>query len=211
VAKLRISPARPAGSFRRATAAALAVSLLVAAAPAAAATETAVLAGGCFWGTEAVFEHVKGVQKVVSGFAGGTKGGFGRPVSERTGFAEAVRISFDPARVSYEQLLQIFMMVAHDPTQVDRQGPDIGPRYRSAIFAQNAQQKQVARRVLDQMRASGHFRRPIATRLESGGFDVAEEAHQDYVRKHPASNYVVVNDLPKLAKLKRRYPQFWSD
>ena len=181
----------------------------MAGAPAAAATQTAVLAGGCFWGTEAVFEHVKGVQNVVSGFAGGTRGGFGRPVSERTGFAEAVRINFDPAEVSYEQLLQIFMLVAHDPTQVDRQGPDIGPRYRSAIFPQNAQQKQIARAVLDQMRASRHFGKPIATRLESGGFDVAEEAHQNYVRKHPTSTYVVVNDLPKLAKLKNGYPQFW--
>lgn len=168
-----------------------------------------MFAGGCFWGTEAVFEHVKGVQNVVSGFAGGTRGGFGHAASERTGFAEAVRISFDPAQVSYEQLLQIFMLVAHDPTQIDRQGPDIGPRYRSAIFPQNAQQKQVAKSVLDQMRASKHFARPIATRLESGGFDVAEDSHQDYVRKHPTSSYVVVNDLPKLAKLRSSYPQFW--
>jgi peptide-methionine (S)-S-oxide reductase len=209
VARLRTPQATPAGSLRRASAAALAVAFLVAGAPAAAATDTAVLAGGCFWGTEAVFEHVKGVQNVVSGFAGGTKGGFGRPASERTGFAEAVRIRFDPAQISYEQLLQIFMMVAHDPTQVDRQGPDIGPRYRSAIFPQNAQQKQVAKRVVDQLRASNPFGKPIATRLESGGFDVAEEAHQDYVRKHPTSSYVVVNDLPKLAKLKKGYPQFW--
>lgn len=189
---------------------AIAASFLMASGAASAApSETAVLAGGCFWGTEAVFEHVKGVQNVVSGFAGGTKGGFGRPVSERTGFAEAVRITFDPAQVSYEQLLQIFMLVAHDPTQVDRQGPDIGPRYRSAIFPQNAQQKQIAKSVLDQMRTSDHFRKPIATRLESGGFDVAEEAHQDYVRKHPTSGYVVVNDLPKLSKLKSAYPQLW--
>jgi peptide-methionine (S)-S-oxide reductase len=175
----------------------------------AASTETAVLAGGCFWGTEAVFEHVKGVHNVVSGLAGGTKGGFGRPGSERTGFAEAVRIRFDPRQISYEQLLQIFMLVAHDPTQIDRQGPDVGPRYRSAIFPQNAQQKQLAKSVLDQMRTSNHFTKPIATRLESGGFDVSEQAHQDYVRKHPTSTYVVVNDLPKLAKLKHSYPQFW--
>jgi len=185
------------------------LSILSASAPASAATQTAVLAGGCFWGTEAVFEHVRGVQNVVSGFAGGTKGGFGRPPSERTGFAEAVRISFDPAQVSYEQLLQVFMLVAHDPTQIDRQGPDIGPRYRSAIFPQNARQKQVAKGLLDQLRASKRFARPIATRLESGGFDVAEDAHQDYVRKHPTSNYVLVNDLPKLAKLKNAYPQMW--
>jgi peptide-methionine (S)-S-oxide reductase len=188
---------------------ALAAVFVASGSPAAAASETAVLAGGCFWGTEAVFEHVKGVQNVVSGFAGGAKGGFGKPSGERTGFAEAVRITFDPAQVSYEQLLHIFMTVAHDPTQVDRQGPDIGPRYRSAIFPQNAQQKQVAKRVIDQTRASKHFGRPIATRLESGGFDVAEPAHQDYVRKHPTNTYVVVNDLPKLAKLKNSYPQFW--
>ena len=209
MAKLRIPRALPAGLLRRASATALAGSFLIAGTPAAATTETAILAGGCFWGTEAVFEHVKGVQNVVSGFAGGTRGGFGRPVSERTGFAEAVRVSFDPAEISYQQLLQIFMLVAHDPTQVDRQGPDIGPRYRSAIFPQNARQKQIAKAVLDQMRVSRHFGKPIATRLESGGFDVAEEAHQNYVRKHPTSTYVVVNDLPKLAKLKNGYPQFW--
>jgi len=182
---------------------------VIAGTPAPAAIETAVLAGGCFWGTEAVFEHVRGVQNVVSGLAGGTKGGFGRPPSERTGFAEAVRISFDPTQVSYKQLLQVFMLVAHDPTQIDRQGPDIGPRYRSAIFPQNAQQKQTARAFLDQLRASKHFAKPIATRLESGGFDAVEAAYQDYVQKHPKSTYVIVNDLPKLAKLKNGYPQFW--
>src|SRR5205085_5555346 len=137
VAKLRNPRGRPAGVFlRRATAVTLAAAFLPIGSPAAAGSETAVLAGGCYWGTEAVFEHVKGVSNVVSGFAGGTKGGFGKPVGERTGFAEAVRITYDPAQISYEQLLQIFMTVAHDPTQVDRQGPDIGPRYRSANFPQ---------------------------------------------------------------------------
>ncbi len=209
MAKPRILLARPVGFLRRATAAALAVWFLAGSTPAAAASETAVLAGGCFWGTEAVFEHVKGVRNVVSGFAGGTKGGFGRPAGERSGFAEAVRITYDPAQVSYEQLLEIFMTVAHDPTQIDRQGPDIGARYRSAIFPQSAQQKQIAKRVVDDVRTSGRFKRPIATRLESGGFDVAEAVHQDYVRKHPTSTYVIVNDLPKLAKLRSGYPQFW--
>ncbi len=167
-------------------------------------TQTAVLAGGCFWGVEAVFEHVKGVQNVVSGYAGGR---FDRTVGQRDGFAEAVRINYDPAQISYNQLLEIFMAVAHDPTQVDRQGPDIGPRYRSAIFPQNQQQRQVAEELLARLRAS--VRRPIATRIESGGFDVAEPGHQDYVRQHPQTPYVVINDLPKIEELKRKYPQFW--
>ena len=171
--------------------------------------QTAVLAGGCFWGVEGVYEHVKGVRNVVSGYAGGTRGGFGHYGGERTGFAEAVRITYDPAQVSYNQLLQIFVDVAHDPTQVDRQGPDIGPRYRSAIFPQNAEQRTVAEQFLSQLRASNKFGKRIATTVEAGGFDVAEPDHQDYMRKHPQSAYVVVNDLPKIAELKRRFPQFW--
>ena len=173
--------------------------------------ETAVLAGGCFWGVEGVFEHVKGVQDVVSGYAGGTRSAFGSSGSQRVDFAEAVRISFDPAQVSYNHLLDIFASVAHDPTQVDRQGPDIGPRYRSAIFPQNAQQRQAAERFLEGLRASGRFNRPVATRIESGRFEVAERDHQDYLRKHPNARYVVVNDLPKLAELRRTYPQFWRE
>ena len=175
------------------------------ASPAAAApSETAVLAGGCFWGMEGVFEHVKGVGNVVSGYAGGTKG-FGG--AKREGFAEAVRISFDPSQISYQQLLEIYFAVAHDPTQVNRQGPDVGPRYRSAIFPQSASQKQVAQQFL--AAASRRFSKPVATRLESGGFDVAEPEHQDYLRRHPTARYVVVNDLPKLAKLRRDYPHYW--
>ena len=175
------------------------------------ATETAVLAGGCFWGMEAVFEHVKGVRNVVSGYAGGTRADatYDKVSSERTRHAEAVRVEFDPRQVSYGQLLKIYFTVAHDPTQLNRQGPDTGTSYRSAIFPQSAQQKQIAKRVVDDVRTSGRFKRPIATRLESGGFDVAEAVHQDYVRKHPTSTYVIVNDLPKLAKLRSSYPQFW--
>lgn len=172
--------------------------------------ETAVLAGGCFWGTEGVYEHVKGVRDVVSVYAGGTRG-FGGYGGQRTGFAEAVRITFDPAQISYSQLLQIFFDVAHDPTQVDRQGPDFGPRYRSAIFPQNAQQRSIARQYLAQLRSSNRFGHPVATRIESGGLDVAEPEHQDFVRKHPNARYVVINDLPKLEALKRRYLQFWRD
>jgi peptide-methionine (S)-S-oxide reductase len=174
--------------------------------------QTAILAGGCFWGMEGLYEHVKGVRNVVSGYAGGSRGAFGSyGGGGRTGFAEAVRISFDPAQVSYAQLLQIFFDVAHDPTEVDRQGPDVGERYRSAIFPQSAQQRATAEQVLTQLRSTGRFARPIATRIESGGFDLAEAEHQDFMRKHPTARYVVVNDLPKLAELKRRYPQFWRD
>ena len=172
--------------------------------------QTAVLAGGCFWGTEGLYEHVKGVRDAVSVYAGGSRG-FGGYGGQRTGFAEAVRITFDPAQITYSQLLQIFFDVAHDPTQIDRQGPDVGPRYRSAIFPQNAEQRATAQQYLAQLRSSNRFGRPIATRIESGGLDVAEAEHQDFMRKHPNARYIVINDLPKLEALKRRYPQFWQD
>lgn len=172
--------------------------------------QTAVLAGGCFWGTEGLYEHVKGVRDAVSVYAGGSRG-FGGYGGQRTGFAEAVKITFDPAQISYNQLLQIFFDVAHDPTQIDRQGPDVGPRYRSAIFPQNAQQRVIAQQYLGQLRSSNRFGRPIATRIESGGLDVAEAEHQDFMRKHRNARYIVINDLPKLEALKRRFPQFWRD
>ena len=173
--------------------------------------ETAVLAGGCFWGVEGVFEHVKGVRNVVSGYAGGTPRGLTRSGTNRLDPAEAVKISFDPAQISYGQLLQIFANVAHDPTQVNRQGPDVGPRYRSAIFPQNVEQRQAAERFLAQLRASGRYKQPIATRIESGRFELAEPYHQDYMRKNPKSRYVIVNDLPKLAVLRRSHPQLWRE
>lgn len=177
-------------------------------AAAAAPTETAVLAGGCFWGVEAVFEHVKGVTNVVSGYAGGLpRDANYRAVStERTGHAEAVRISYDPARVSYAQLLQVFFAVAHDPTQVNRQGPDVGPSYRSAIFPQSPRQAAVARRFIADLNAARVFKRPIATRIEGGGFFPAEPYHQDFARKNPYHPYVMKHDRPKVAALKRRYP-----
>jgi len=170
--------------------------------------QTAVLAGGCFWGMEAVFEHVKGVKDVVSGFAGGSAkdATYASVSSESTGHAEAVKITYDPAQISYFDLLKIYFTVAHDPTQLNRQGPDTGPSYRSAIFPQDAQQKAVASKTVAQLKALG---KPIATRIESGGFYPAESYHQDYVRKHPNAGYVVVNDLPKLEKLKSHYPQWW--
>ena len=181
-------------------------------APAAAvakpATETAVLAGGCFWGMEAVFEHVKGVRNVVSGFAGGAgdDATYDKVSSERTKHAEAIRISYDPNQISYAQLLRIYFGVAHDPTQVNRQGPDVGPSYRSAIFPQNEAQRRIAATFISQLRAQ---KVKVATRIESGPFFPAEAYHQDFMRKNPMHPYILVHDRPKLAKLKQRYPQLW--
>jgi peptide-methionine (S)-S-oxide reductase len=170
--------------------------------------ETAVLAGGCFWGMEGVFEHVKGVTDVTSGYAGGSAkdANYDHVSSERTGHAEAVRITFDPRQISYAQLLRIYFTVAHDATQLNRQGPDTGPSYRSAIFPQNAAQRLLAARFITQLRAA---KRPVVTRIENGSFYPAEAYHQDFMRKHPLHPYILVNDRPKLAKLKRAYPQLW--
>jgi peptide-methionine (S)-S-oxide reductase len=189
------------------------LSLLASAAPAAPPRlEQAVLAGGCFWGMEGVFEHVKGVRNVVSGYAGGAPrdANYGAVSTERTGHAEAVRITYDPAQISYGQLLKIYATVAHDPTQVNRQGPDTGLSYRSAIFPQNAAQKQAATSFLERLRASHIYSRPIATRIEGGGFYPAEAEHQGFMRRHPYYPYIFVNDRPKLSKLKSAYPQYWK-
>ena len=181
-------------------------------AAAAPTTETAVLAGGCFWGMEAVFEHVRGVKDVVSGFAGGRAGDatYDKVSTERTKHAEAVRIVYDPSQVSYAQLLQIYFTVAHDPTQVNRQGPDVGPSYRSAIFPQSPRQTQVATAMIQRLKASGAYKRPIATRLETGRFFAAEPVHQDFARRNPLHPYIVMHDRPKVAALKSRYPRFWK-
>ena len=188
----------------------LASILLLSAAPAHA--ETAVLAGGCFWGMETVFEHVKGVTDVVSGFAGGSASDatYDAVSSERTGHAEAVKITYDPKQISYGQLLKIFFTVAHDPTQVNRQGPDTGPSYRSAIFPQNAGQARAARAFIASLDSAHAYKKPIATRLESGGFYPAEAYHQDFARRHPFYPYIVVNDRPKVAALKSRYPSLFK-
>ena len=188
----------------------LASVLLVSAAPAHA--ETAVLAGGCFWGMETVFEHVKGVTDVVSGFAGGSASDatYDAVSSERTGHAEAVKIIYDPKQISYGQLLKIFFTVAHDPTQLNRQGPDTGPSYRSAIFPQNAGQARAARAFIASLASAHAYEKPIATRIESGGFYPAEAYHQDFARKHPLYPYIVVNDRPKVAALKSRYPSLFK-
>jgi peptide-methionine (S)-S-oxide reductase len=182
--------------------------------PAAAAPrmETAVLAGGCFWGMEAVFEHVKGVTNVVSGYAGGSASDatYEKVSSEGTGHAEAVRITYDPAQVSYAKLLQVFFTVAHNPTEVNRQGPDVGTSYRSAIFPQSPQQAQVARAFIAKLNEAHLYKAPIATRIESGGFYPAEAYHQHFYDKHPFYPYIVFNDRPKVAALKAKYPSLFK-
>ena len=187
---------------------------LMLAAPAAGTprTETAVLAGGCFWGMEAVFEHVKGVTEVTSGYAGGSAAdaNYQAVSAERTGHAEAVWIRFDPAKVSYAQLLQVYFTVAHDPTQVNRQGPDSGPSYRSAIFPQSSRQDAFARAFNARLGKSRIYPRPIATRIESGRFFPAEAYHQDFARKNPSYPYIVVHDRPKVSALQRKFPALFK-
>jgi len=187
----------------------IASAVLAAPASAAPKTETAVLAGGCFWGMESVFEHVKGVKDVVSGYAGGgaSDANYDAVSSEATHHAEAVRITYDPAQISYAKLLQIYFTVAHDPTQVNRQGPDVGPSYRSAIFPQTAEQRALAAKTIAFLKSKGVR---VATKIEPGHFYPAEAYHQDFERKHPDYPYIVVNDLPKLARLKATYPQWWK-
>src|SRR5437764_9404493 len=184
---------------------------LIASAPAAAAphTETAVLAGGCFWGMEAVFEHVKGVKDVVSGYAGGNAKD-ARYEAADSGHAEAVRITYDPTQVSYAQLLQVFFTVAHDPTEVNRQGPDVGPSYRSAIFPQSPDQARFAKAFIARLTAAHVYKAPIATKIESGGFFPAEAYHQGFARKHPYYPYILVNDRPKVAALQKRFPALYK-
>jgi peptide-methionine (S)-S-oxide reductase len=185
----------------------LAAALIAAPAGAAPKTETAVLAGGCFWGMEGVFEHVKGVTNVVSGYAGGNAkdANYDKVSSEGTGHAEAVKITYDPSQISYAQLLQIYFTVAHDPTEVDRQGPDVGHSYRSAIFPQSQQQAAFAKAFIARLNAAHVYKAPIATRIENGGFYPAEAYHQGFMRKHPYFPYIVVNDRPKIAALHKRF------
>jgi len=174
--------------------------------------DVAVLAGGCFWGVEAVFEHVKGVIDVRSGFAGGDSksSNYSKVSSGRTSHAEAVRIIYDPRTVSYSDLLRIFFAVAHDPTEINRQGPDVGPQYRSAIFPQSEFQVRVARAYIAQLTEAKSFNRPIATRIENGRFFDAEAYHQDFMRRNPNHPYIVIHDRPKLAALKRQFPASWK-
>lgn len=183
--------------------------------PAAAShSETAVLAGGCFWGVQGVFQHVKGVTRVVSGYAGGTAetAQYETVSSGRTRHAESVEITFDPAQVSYGTLLQIFFSVAHDPTQLNRQEPDVGPQYRSAIFPRSADQERVARDYIAQLDGAHTFTQPLATRVETASrFFPAEDYHQDFLTRNPTQSYIATYDLPKIADLKRLFPVRYSE
>ena len=176
--------------------------------PRATGEQVAVLAGGCFWGMEAVFEHLRGVRSVTSGFAGGDakSATYDQVSTERTGHAEAVRIVYDPAQISYGQLLRVFFSVAHDPTQLNRQGPDVGPSYRSAIFPQTPEQARVAAAYIAQLKAARAYPRPIATRIERGAFYPAEAHHQDFWRRNPNHPYIVRWDRPKVAALRAGFP-----
>ena len=169
----------------------------------------AVFAGGCFWGVEAVFRHVRGVRTAVSGYAGGDakSADYETVSSGATGHAESVQVTFDPAQVSYGELLRIFFSVAHDPTELNRQGPDFGTQYRSAIFYVDEGQKRVAEAYIRQLSAAKVFPRPIVTQVVAlPAFYPAEDYHQDYLARHPNQPYIVFNDLPKLAALKEQFP-----
>ena len=177
-------------------------------------SETAVLAGGCFWGVQGVFEHVKGVTSVVSGYAGGGAATAHYEIvgTELTGHAESVEITFNPKEVSYGQLLRIYFSVAHDPTQLNRQGPDEGPSYRSEIFFTTPEQEKVARAYIAQLTKARSYGSPIVTKLEPlKGFYPAEGYHQDYLIHHPESLYIQVNDLPKIAHLRALYPTLYRE
>ncbi|MBV9860917.1 MAG: peptide-methionine (S)-S-oxide reductase MsrA [Alphaproteobacteria bacterium] len=180
--------------------------------PASAGSEVAMFAGGCFWGVQGVFQHVVGVAGAVSGYAGGNEDTAHYPMvsSGTTGHAEAVRVTFDPHRISYGRLLQIFFSVAHDPTELNRQGPDVGTQYRSAIFPQSAEQARIAQAYIAQLDAAHVFAAPIVTRIEPGrAFFPAEAYHQDYLTLHPTEPYIAINDLPKVDALKRLFPDLY--
>ena len=180
--------------------------------PPAKGVQTAVLSGGCFWGVQGVFEHVKGVRKVWAGYDGGQSGTahYEMVSTGTTGHAESVRIEFDPAQISYGEILRIFFSVATDPTQVNQQFPDEGPQYRSEVFYRDTAQKAVAVRYIAQLNAARSFHRPIATRVDpDGGFFPAEAYHQDYLVHHPTQPYIAIYDLPKLGQLKALFPESW--
>jgi peptide-methionine (S)-S-oxide reductase len=177
-------------------------------------TATAVFAGGCFWGVQGVFQRVEGVTNAVSGYAGGTAEDAKYPLvgNGTTGHAEAVQITYDPAKISYGTLMQVFFSVAHDPTQLDRQGPDWGPQYRTAIFPANDEQASLAKAYIGQLDAAEVYERPIVTTIEPGhAFYPAEGYHQDYLTLNPDQPYIVYNDLPKIEHLKRLFPELYRD
>jgi len=169
-----------------------------------------VLAAGCFWGVQGVFQHVEGVTSAVSGYAGGdaASANYRAVVTGRTGHAESVQVTFDPRQISLGDILRIYFSVAHDPTQFNRQGPDVGPQYRSAIFAQNEAQARIASAYIDQLNAARVYRAAIVTQIEPGKpFYPAEDYHQDYLVRHPNQPYIVFNDLPKIDNLRRLFPE----
>ncbi len=179
---------------------------------AAGTLQTAVLAGGCFWGVQAVFQHTKGVTKALSGYAGGQKdtAHYEMVGTGRTGHAESVSITYDPQQISYGKILQIYFSVAHNPTELNRQGPDFGTQYRSAIFYADDEQKRIASAYIAQLQAAHVFGSPIVTKLEPlSGFYPAEDYHQDFLVLHPSYPYIVFNDLPKLENLKQAFPDYY--
>ena len=177
---------------------------------AATVSNTAVLAGGCFWGVQGVFQHVKGVRSAVSGYAGGEQSTahYEEVGSGRTGHAEAVRVTFDPSVISYGEILRVYFSVAHDPTELNRQGPDRGKQYRSAIFPADAAQARIAAAYVEQLGGAKTYGKPIVTTIETGkAFYPAEGYHQDYLARNPTAPYIVANDLPKIDDLKRLFPE----
>jgi peptide-methionine (S)-S-oxide reductase len=180
---------------------------------AAGPAQIAVLSGGCFWGVQGVYQHVRGVEKVVSGYTGGDRSTahYETVSNGTTGHAESVQITFDPAKLSYGEILHIFFSVVHDPTQLDRQGPDTGSQYRSMIAYGNDSQKNIATAYIDQLNKTGAFRRPIVTNVSRlRGFYAAEPYHQDYLTLNPTNPYIAYNDLPKVENLKRVFPDYYS-
>ena len=176
------------------------------------ASEVAVVAGGCFWGVQGVFQHVDGVTRAVSGYAGGEKATahYEMTSSGQTGHAESVQITYDPRKISYGRILQVYFSVAHDPTELNRQGPDEGTQYRSAIFPQNEEQAKVAKAYIAQLDSAHAFKEPIVTTIEPGrAFYPAEDYHQDFLAHNPGYPYIVFNDLPKIANLKRVFPALY--
>ena len=176
--------------------------------------ETAVLAGGCFWGVQGVFQHVSGVTKVIAGYSGGKRetAQYETVSGGQTGHAESVQITYDPTKITYGRLLQIYFSVAHDPTELNRQGPDSGTQYRSAIFPANDMQKQVAQSYIAQLNKAHAFPAPIVTKTDMlTGFYPAENYHQNYLTLHPDQPYIAINDIPKVENLKRLFPSVYLD
>jgi peptide-methionine (S)-S-oxide reductase len=177
-----------------------------------ATSEVAILAGGCFWGVQGVFQHVQGVTSAVSGYAGGAAdtAHYGIVGTNATGHAESVRVTFDPRRISYGRILQIYFSVAHDPTELNRQGPDVGTQYRSAIFPTNSEQTHLAEAYIAQLNQAHVFDAPVVTKIEPGwDFYPAEDYHQDFLTRNPNYPYIVINDLPKIENLKRLFPDLY--